>query len=147
MLLPYIANNPEYLTCAITRVGQNRLLTPYMTICFTISMPGIPYIYYMVLANPSYHIPLKSNVRHVTCVTFEVKRATTCVTFATALHLPYLIMQMHVQCLERHAQFSEQQHTHTHTHTRAHTHTATHTHTHTHTYTHSHAATATHTHI
>ena len=118
MLLPYIANNPEYLTCAITRVGQNRILTPYMTIYFTIFMPGIPYIYiyYMVLANPSYHTPLKSNVRHVTCVTFEVKRATTCVTFATALLLSYLIMQMHVQCLEQHAQFSEQ-HTHTHTHT------------------------------
>jgi hypothetical protein len=131
MLLPYIVNNQKYLTCAITRVGQNRLLTPYMTICFTISMPGIPYIYYMVLANPSYHIPLKSNVRHVTCVTFEVKRATTCVTFATALLLLYLIMQMHVQCLEQHAQFSEQ-HTHTQTHT--HTHTATQPQPHTHTY-------------
>ena len=83
----------------------------------------------------------------MTCVTFEVKRATTCVTFATALHLPYLIMQMHVQCLERHAQFSEQQHTHTHTHTLTHAHTHTATHTHTHTHIHTQPRSHSHTHI
>ena len=36
------------------RVGQNRVYTTYMTVCFVISLPKIPYIHriYMVLANP-----------------------------------------------------------------------------------------------
>jgi len=41
---------------AISRVGQNRMYTPYMAVCMVISLPKIPYIHrvYMVLASPSY---------------------------------------------------------------------------------------------
>ena len=38
----------------VTRVGQNRIYTPYMTVCMVNSLPKIPYTHriYMVLANP-----------------------------------------------------------------------------------------------
>jgi len=38
----------------MTRAGQNRIYTPYMTVYLVISLPKIPYIHriYMVLANP-----------------------------------------------------------------------------------------------
>jgi hypothetical protein len=38
----------------LSRVGQNRIYTPYMTVYLMISLPKIPYIHriYMVLANP-----------------------------------------------------------------------------------------------
>jgi len=38
----------------ISKVGQNRIYTPYMTVYTVISLPKIPYIHrmYMVLANP-----------------------------------------------------------------------------------------------
>jgi hypothetical protein len=40
-----------------TRVGQNRIYTPYMTVYLMISLPKIPYIHRicMVLANPTHH--------------------------------------------------------------------------------------------
>ena len=40
----------------ITRVGQNRIYAPYMTVYLVISLPKSPYIHriYMVLANPMY---------------------------------------------------------------------------------------------
>jgi len=40
----------------ISRVGQNRIYAPYMTVYLAISLPKIPYIHriYMVLANPSH---------------------------------------------------------------------------------------------
>ena len=43
-------------TVYISRVGQNRIYTPYMTEYLVISLPKIPYIdrIYMVLANPVY---------------------------------------------------------------------------------------------
>jgi len=39
----------------MTRVGQNRIYTPYMTVYLVISLPKIQYIHriYMVLANPT----------------------------------------------------------------------------------------------
>jgi len=39
----------------MSRVGQNRIYTPYKTVYLVISLPKIPYIHriYMVLANPS----------------------------------------------------------------------------------------------
>jgi len=39
-----------------TRVGQNRIYTPYMTVYLVISLPKIPYIHriYMVLARTVY---------------------------------------------------------------------------------------------
>jgi len=42
----------------ISRVGQNHIYTPYMTVYLVISLPKIPYIHrvYMVLANPTYFI-------------------------------------------------------------------------------------------
>jgi hypothetical protein len=42
----------------ITRVGQNRIFTPYMTVYLVISLPKIPYSHriYMVLANPTNHL-------------------------------------------------------------------------------------------
>ena len=42
--------------CCMSRVGQNRIYTPYMTVYLMISLPKIPYIHriYMVLANPMY---------------------------------------------------------------------------------------------
>ena len=40
----------------ISRVGQNRIYTPYMTVYLVISLPIIPYVNrkYIVLANPIY---------------------------------------------------------------------------------------------
>jgi len=40
----------------ISRVGQNRIYTPYMTVYLVISLPKIPYVnrIYMVLANPTH---------------------------------------------------------------------------------------------
>jgi len=40
----------------MSRVGQNRIYTPYMTVYLVISLPKIPYIHriYMVLTNPTY---------------------------------------------------------------------------------------------
>ena len=42
-------------TAAMTRDGQNRIYTPYMTVYLVISLPKVPYIHriYMVVANPS----------------------------------------------------------------------------------------------
>jgi len=52
--------NSGEVTC---RVGQNRIYTPYMTVCLVISLPKTPYIHrifmvqpHMVLANPSHAI-------------------------------------------------------------------------------------------
>ena len=44
--------------CLLCRVGQNRIYTPYMTVCLMISLPKIPCIHriYMVLANPMYTV-------------------------------------------------------------------------------------------
>jgi len=46
-----------FVGLAITRVGQNRIYTPYMTVYLVISLPKIPYVnrIYMVLANPSHN--------------------------------------------------------------------------------------------
>ena len=43
-------------TLYMTRVGQNRIYTPYTTVYLVISLPKIPYVHriYMVLANPIY---------------------------------------------------------------------------------------------
>ena len=43
--------------CPITRVGQNRIYTPYMTVYLVISLPKMPYTHriYVVLANPTYN--------------------------------------------------------------------------------------------
>jgi len=48
----------------ITRVGQNRIYTPYMTVYLVISLPKIPYIHriYMVLANPTHYRFCSSHV-------------------------------------------------------------------------------------
>ena len=54
---------------SISRIGQNRIYTPYMTVYLMISLPKIPYIHriYMVLANPKYfwqgNYPIYSHVR------------------------------------------------------------------------------------
>ena len=48
-----------------TRVGQDRIYTPYMDINLMISLPELPYIYrtYMVLANPTQDTCTHRNVR------------------------------------------------------------------------------------
>jgi hypothetical protein len=77
------------LHCKITRVGQNRIYTPYMTVCMVIFLLKLPSIYtvydhifgnfpakdteyihhiYMVLANPKYHTFLKCMIFHKGCV-------------------------------------------------------------------------------
>ena len=40
----------------LSRIGQNRIYTPYMTVYLVIFLPKLPYIHriYMVLANPNY---------------------------------------------------------------------------------------------
>ena len=45
----------------ITRVGQNRIFTPYLTVYLVISLPKVTYMHriYMVLANPTH------NTQHV----------------------------------------------------------------------------------
>jgi hypothetical protein len=49
----FLACVPELLQ--MSRVGQNRINTPYMTVYLVISLPKIPYTHriYMVLANPT----------------------------------------------------------------------------------------------
>jgi len=44
--------------CITSRVVQNRIYTPYMTVYLVISLPKLPYVHriYMVLANPNYFI-------------------------------------------------------------------------------------------
>ena len=48
----------------ISRVGQNRIYTPYVTVNSVISLPKIPYIHriYMVLADLSYKVFERSHV-------------------------------------------------------------------------------------
>jgi hypothetical protein len=48
------AERLQGITLEVHRVGQNRINTPYMTVCMVISLPTIPYIHriYTVLANP-----------------------------------------------------------------------------------------------
>jgi hypothetical protein len=45
-------------TVLISRVGQNRIYTPYMTVYLVISLPSVPYMHriYMVLANPTHKV-------------------------------------------------------------------------------------------
>ena len=42
------------MTRRVSKVGQNRIFTPYMTVYMVISLPNIPYTHriHMVLANP-----------------------------------------------------------------------------------------------
>jgi hypothetical protein len=51
-------------TLHMTRVGQNRIYTPYMTVYLMISLPKTPYIHciYMVLANPTHDTFPRSHV-------------------------------------------------------------------------------------
>jgi len=52
----------------ISRVGQNRICTPYMTAYLMIFLPKIPYIHriYMVLANPT-HESQHSSTEYIHC--------------------------------------------------------------------------------
>jgi hypothetical protein len=45
------------------RVGQNRIYTPYVTVCLVIPLPELQYIrrIYMVLAHPRYVIKIASS--------------------------------------------------------------------------------------
>ena len=51
-----ITSTKRKSTSLISRVGQNRIYAPYMTVYLVISLPKIPYMHriYMVLANPTY---------------------------------------------------------------------------------------------
>jgi hypothetical protein len=51
-----------YKESCITRVGQNRIYAPYMTVYLGSSLPKIPYIHriYMVLANPMCYLNTKT---------------------------------------------------------------------------------------
>ena len=53
----------------MSRVGQNRIYTPYMTVYFVISLPKVPYVHriYMVLANPSYEARVLGYLCAVIC--------------------------------------------------------------------------------
>ena len=54
----YLMRTQQTIPCThrISRVGQNCIYTPYMTVYVVIPLPKIPYIHriYMVLANPTY---------------------------------------------------------------------------------------------
>ena len=52
-----IAVSITHRPCIITRVGQNRIYTPYMTVYLVISLFKIPYIHriHRILANPNYN--------------------------------------------------------------------------------------------
>jgi len=62
-IYPIPPQSPPGMCCSCThmryftlyRVGQNRIYTPYITVCLIESLPKIPYIHriYMVLANPT----------------------------------------------------------------------------------------------
>jgi hypothetical protein len=49
---PTHASSEGFTSVLINRVGQNRIYTPYMTVCMVISLPKIPYIY------RAYHKPI-----------------------------------------------------------------------------------------
>jgi hypothetical protein len=58
---PTHASREGFTSVLINRVGQNRIYTPYMTVCMVISLPKIKFRIYtvytykcMVLANPMY---------------------------------------------------------------------------------------------
>ena len=62
-----------YKESCITRVGQNRIYAPYMTVYLGSSLPKIPYIHriYMVLANPMCYLNTKTEKKR------KRKRKTT----------------------------------------------------------------------
>jgi len=56
-----VTGNPtSNKTRLITRVGQNRINAPYMTVYLAMSPPKVPCIHriYVVLANPTYYAPV-----------------------------------------------------------------------------------------
>jgi len=59
----------------ITRVGQNRVYTPYMTVYLVISLLKIPYMHriYMVLANPTHYVPTQPELATPTLKTHANK--------------------------------------------------------------------------
>jgi hypothetical protein len=65
------------LICVLSRVGQNRICTPYLTVCTVISLLKLPYVHriyveYMVLAHPSFVVEAMCHTRGA------VSRATRC---------------------------------------------------------------------
>jgi hypothetical protein len=141
-----------------SRVGQNRIYTPCMTVYSVISLPKIPYIHriYMVLANPTYmHTHTSTHAIHTFAHTLTHSLVNThMITSAqthTHTHLcTHSNIQMHIYT-QLHTHMSSyrlwpfcrtHQNTHTHTNTRTQTHTHTHTLVHTraqiHTIAHSH---------
>ena len=130
-----------------SRVGQNRIYTPCMTVYSVISLPKIPYIHriYMVLANPTYmHTHTSTHAIHTFAHTLTHSLVNThMITSAqthTHTHLcTHSNIQMHIYTIA-HSHVLLQvvallPHPPEHTHTHKHTHTNTHTHTHTRTYT------------
>jgi len=86
--------------CCMSRVGQNRIYTPYMTVYFLISLPKILYIHriYMVLANPMYvaftvcHICCMSHLLYVTFAVHHIRCMSHLLYFVTfaVSHIRYM---------------------------------------------------------
>ena len=130
-----------YCVERMCRVGQNRILTPYVTVHLVISLPKIPYIHriYMVLANPT------NMLWSISCVSVEVRcegvidtlRSLAC-TRSIMLSLNEH-MHAHPDTPTKHPHYTHR-HTYTniqsppppftHKHTQAHTSTLTRTHVH-----------------
>ena len=142
----------------ISRVGQNRIYTPYMTVYLLISLHKIPYIHriYMVLANPS-HISVCTNVaslyHHLNHLNYGWFRAQRHALLNLSSCLCVLACVQACIATDLHRAHS-QTHINTHTRMQTNTHTrkytlksCTHAHTHTiHTYPHTHTHTCKHTH-
>jgi len=121
------------------RVGQNRILTPYMTVYLVISLPKIPYMHriYMVLANPTNascinHTQAVNSVQHPSLAPHGLAMCRGNNSLMYWWHtgsIHHDILQ-HDTLYHTHTQPPPPPHTHTNTHTQTHTHKHTHSHTH-----------------
>ena len=86
----------------MSRVGQNRIYTPYLTVYLVISLPKIPYVHriYMVLANP-----INEQCDECVCMLMGTMCSVLCAH------------RSQTRCKHAHVVTYVRAHTHIHTHT------------------------------
>jgi hypothetical protein len=150
-----------YAQCMhVIRADQNRIYTPYMTICMVIFLLTIPYIRKYVWFWPTLHMTWLHRSSYLTshnlCHPSHIY-ALQIITVCFGVHFSTLTCHAthHTHAQHIHMHIHMHVHIHTHIHARAHTHTYTctltchathHTHSMHHTFTHWHTHTHTHTH-
>ena len=143
-----------------SRVGQNRIFTPYMTVCLVNTLHKIPYIHRIYIwfwptlhtsihrqSNTHTHTQTHTNTHPHTHTHTQTRTHTQAKQHTRSLLQRKYAQALHL-VLTRHCHHKEyctraytgkatntQTRTHTHTHTQTHTHAHTHTNTHTHKHT------------